>query len=175
MQVTLPHPKSWKNCKNCFFSNPSSFPLGFTTHSNDCACVFVWVSSSWVESPSVLGTLNELGTHATFFTTTGLLSLSLPCLSVSSFLFIALQILYPLTIFLSISTKLPYSSLDKNVDESPWKKNKKPPNKIEIMADVQSARGANQRLSWEKHRGMGVAVVVELVVGGKPGPLSWGD
>lgn len=55
------------------------------------------------------------------------------------------------------------------------KKNKKTPYKIEIMAYVQSARGANQRLSWEKHRGTGVVVVVELVVGGKPGPLSRGD
>lgn len=45
-------------------------------------------------------------------------------------------------------------------------------NKIEIMAYVQSACGANQGLSWEKHRGTGVVVVVELVVGGKPGPLS---
>lgn len=42
------------------------------------------------------------------------------------------------------------------------------------MAYVYSARGANQQPSWEKHRGTEVAVV-ELVVGGKPGPLSRGD
>lgn len=29
---------------DCFVSNPSSFPLGCTTHNNDCACVFVRVS-----------------------------------------------------------------------------------------------------------------------------------
>lgn len=58
---------------------------------------------------------------------------------------------------------------------SPLEEKKKKTYKIGIMAYVQSARGANQRLSWEKHRGTGVAVVVELVVGGNPVPLSRGD
>lgn len=50
----------------------------------------------------------------------------------------------------------------------PWQKiqmsllRKKKSNKIEIMVYVQSARGANQGPSWEKHRGMGALVMVEL-------------
>lgn len=57
---------------------------------------------------------------------------------------------------------------------SPLKKKKKE-NKIKIMAYVQLAHGANQHLSWEKRKGMGAAVVVDSVVGGKPDPLSRGD
>lgn len=81
-----------------------------------------------MDSPSVLGTLNELGTHATFFTTPGLLSLSL---ALSVCLLISLHGLtnpLPLSLsffFLSLPSKLPYSSLDKNVDESPLEKKKK--------------------------------------------------
>lgn len=43
----------------------------------------------------------------------------------------------------------------------------KPPDKIEIMAYVQSARGANQRPSWEKHRGDGGGGGGGVGVGGR--------
>lgn len=43
------------------------------------------------------------------------------------------------------------------------------------MAYIKLARGANQRSSWENHSGTEVAVVMELLVGGKPGPLYQGD
>lgn len=43
------------------------------------------------------------------------------------------------------------------------------------MPDVQLARGANQRSSWESGRGMKVALVMESLVGGKPGLLYQGD
>lgn len=71
---------------------------------------------------------------------------------------------FPLSVFffffISFLRSFFYSPLDKNTDESPLSKGN--PNKIEIMAYVQSARGTNQRPSWEKHRGMGALVVAEL-------------
>lgn len=46
---------------------------------------------------------------------------------------------------------------------------------IEIMVYIKLARSANQCSSWENHRGTEVVVVMELLVGGKPGPLYQGD
>lgn len=44
-----------------------------------------------------------------------------------------------------------------------------------MMSYVKLARGANQRSSWESRGGTEVAVVMELLVGGKPGLLYPGD
>ena len=71
-----------------------------------------------------------------------------------SLLFIALQTLYFLTflpkLLFHVLTKTAISLLEKNF------------NIIEIMVYIQLARGANQQPSWEKHRGMGALLVVEL-------------
>lgn len=110
-----------------------------------CVCVSVY-PAEWNHPLSRAHSMN-LALTPPFFTTAGLLSLSLP-LSVSSFLFIALQILYP-------SHCLFFYHLPPSLFLSRQKHRWKPPDKIEIMAYVQSARGANQRPSWEKHRGDG--------------------
>lgn len=169
------NPTTWKIHFNRFLF--SSFPLGCKPHSNDlcvCVCVSTQLSSGITLCPGH----TQWTWHSRHLFHDSRPPFTLSSLSVSSFLFIALQILYSLTVFffLSLSSKLPCSSLDKNVDKSPWKiKQNKNPSKIEIMAYIKLARGANQRSSWENHSGTEVAVVMELLVGGKPGPLYQGD
>lgn len=46
---------------------------------------------------------------------------------------------------------------------------------IEMMLYVRLARGANLRSSWESGRRTEVALVMESLVGGKPGLLYPGD
>lgn len=126
----------------------------------------------WVESPPVLGTFNELGTHCTFFTTPFTFS------SLSVCLLISLHRLAnpPFTLSLSFFNTFLQAPLFLSWQKDWWFPLEKKKNKIEIMAYVQSARGANQWPSWERHRRTEVVVVVvKLVVGGKPGPLSRGD